>query len=1019
MSKVRKLLALVLSAAMVVSLSGCGGGSSSNKQTEKTTEKKTEAVTEAPATEAKTEAVTEAPATEAETEAAITPAETEAGTEEVTEAPETEAATEAEITPAETEAETEEVTEAAEVETGEAAEAPAAEAATEAATEAEITPAETEAETEEVTEAPETEAATEAEITPAETEIETEEVTEAPAEAAETEAETEEVTEAAETEAETEEVTEAAETEEVTEAPETEAETEEVTEAPETEEVTEAAETEAETEEVTEAPETEAEITPAEEAETEEVTEEPATEAEITPAEEAETEAAADEAAPAEKAGDTVVISTEQGLEGKFSPFFAASAADNDIVGMLSLPTLVLDRVSNPINTGIDGETRSYNGTDYEYTGAGDITVTENEDGTVDYELKIRDDIVFSDGEPATIDDVIFSMYVFLDPTYDGSTTMYSIPIEGLEEYRSGMAPLYSLLIEAGEDNNDFTYWDEETQTAFWTEALPAAGEQFAQSILDYCIANGYNAPDDPVEAITPNWGFEVEEGATALDFFNAMVEGHGGDYNEVSDVELASSALWSYLDQEYLVGVETEDSADYVSGIERVDDYTLRVTTTELDATAIYQMQIPIVPLHYYGDEDMYDYEGHQFGFTKGDLSAVKSKTSEPMGAGPYVFKEYSNGVVYMDANPLYFKGEPKIAHLNFLESAEADKVNGIVAGTLDISDPSYSVDTAKQIASENGFSDDEWDNFDGPVITTKLIDYRGYGYIGINPNNVKVGDDPYSDESKALRKAIATMIAVYRDEAIDSYYGSTASVINYPISNTSWAAPQTTDDGYQIAYSTDVDGNPIYTADMSTEDKYAAALEASLAYFEAAGYTVEDGKLTAAPEGAKLEYECILGGNGQGDHPSFLLLKNVADAFEEIGFTLSINDVVNANDLYTSYQNGIAELWCAAWQSGSDPDMYQLYHSQGSTNYYQIRVDELDELIEAGRASTDQTYRKSIYQAAMEIIMDYAVEIPIYQRSDALAISSERVVVDSMPTDMTPYWSYLDEIEKLELTQ
>ena len=95
-------------------------------------------------------------------------------------------------------------------------------------------------------------------------------------------------------------------------------------------------------------------------------------------------------------------------------------------------------------------------------------------------------------------------------------------------------------------------------------------------------------------------------------------------------------------------------------------------------------------------------------------------------------------------------------------------------------------------------------------------------------------------------------TVLSAYRDEGIDSYYGETASVINYPISNTSWAAPQVTDDGYQIAYSTDVEGNAIYTADMSTEDKYAAALNAALGYFEAAGYTVENGKVTAAPEGA-----------------------------------------------------------------------------------------------------------------------------------------------------------------------
>ena len=65
-------------------------------------------------------------------------------------------------------------------------------------------------------------------------------------------------------------------------------------------------------------------------------------------------------------------------------------------------------------------------------------------DGTVTYDIKLREDLKFSDGEPVTIDDVIFSMYVFLDPTYDGSVTMYSTPIVGLEEYRNSMSTLSS-----------------------------------------------------------------------------------------------------------------------------------------------------------------------------------------------------------------------------------------------------------------------------------------------------------------------------------------------------------------------------------------------------------------------------------------------------------------------------------------------------------------------------------------------------------------------------------------------
>lgn len=710
--------------------------------------------------------------------------------------------------------------------------------------------------------------------------------------------------------------------------------------------------------------------------------------------------------------GDTLVVSAS-GFENKFSPFFGQSADDMDVSDMTQLYMMYVDRVSNPVLNGIEGETRSYNGTDYTYYGPADITVTENADGTVYYDIKMRDDLVFSDGTPIDIDDFIFGMYVYLDPSYDGSTTLYSAPIQGLEAYRSGMDTLYNLLVAAGRDNTDFSKWDEATQTAFWKDIDEVAGPAFAQSIVDYCVANGY-AEEGDIAGGAAAWGYDgLEAGATAADFFALMVEAYGGDLITLSDTEKVSSGLQDYLTDfdTYAVGVETGESADYIEGIQRVDDYSMRIVTDSLDATMIYNLALPIAPLHYYGDEAQYDYENHKFGFPKGDLSLIREKTTQPMGAGPYMFKEVSNGVVYMEANPKYYRGEPKTKYLNFIETKEADMVNGISSGTLDIATPSYTTELADQIAEINGGDP----SFDGSVITTKLIDYRGYGYIGICANNVKVGDDPASEESKNLRKAIATVISAYRDEGIDSYYGDTASIINYPISNTSWAAPQVTDDGYTVAYSVDVDGNPIYTADMKTEDKYEAAKAAALGFFEAAGYTVADGKLTAAPEGAKLEYTVNIGGGGQGNHPTFLILKNAADAFASIGFTLTVNDLAQAADLFASYQSGVAEMWCAAWQSSSDPDMYQLYHSQGSTNYYAINDEDLDTLIMDARQSTEQSYRKGLYKAAMEIIMDWGVELPVYQRSDAYIVSTERVDVSSLPNDMTPYWNWKSEIENI----
>ena len=707
---------------------------------------------------------------------------------------------------------------------------------------------------------------------------------------------------------------------------------------------------------------------------------------------------------------DGTLVLSDTGFEGKFNPFFAASSADQHVIDLTFGALLGADRKGEMILNGIEGETREYNGTDYTYRGPADCVVTENADGTVDYDITLRDDITFSDGTPMTIDDVIFSLYVYLDPTYDGSATIYSTPIVGLEEYRNSMSTLSKLIAEAGEDNTDYTNFTEEQQKAFW-DAVNDGGVKFAQEIVDYMMDNG--ATD--VTSAAAGWGFQLDDGATAKDFFLAIGENYDWSFSAM-EAESAGSALSDLIPEDVYAyattGVSVGDAVNNVAGIVKTGDYSMTLTTSELSTTMIYQLQMPVAPLSYYGDKSLYDYDNNSFGFVKGDLSGVRAKTGAPMGSGMYTFNKYSDGVVYLDANPTYFDGAPKIAHVNMKETQEADKVTGVQAGTIDIADPSYSLEVADQIADINGVEGN-----DGPVITTRLKDFRGYGYIALSAKNVNIGGDPSSEASKDLRKAIMTVIAAYRDEGIDSYYGDTASVINYPVSNTSWAAPSVTDDGYKIAYSTDVDGNDIYTSDMKSEDKYAAALQAALGYFEAAGYTVENGQVTAAPAGAKMEYQINIGADGNGDHPSFQTLTNAAAALKTIGFTLTVNDMANASDLYASYQSGAAEGWVAAWQSTNDPDMYQLYHSKGSTNYYNIDDPDLDELIMAARQTTDQEARKAMYKEAMEIILDWGVELPVYQRSEATIFSTERVNIATIAKDMTPYWTYMSELNTMEL--
>ncbi len=718
----------------------------------------------------------------------------------------------------------------------------------------------------------------------------------------------------------------------------------------------------------------------------------------------------------------TLVVGT-QNFDGKFSPFFYTNSYENDVMNMIFDAVLLTDREGSVVLKGADGEVRPYNGTDYTYTGVANCDIVENADGTVDYKITMKQGIKFSDGEEMTIDDVIFSYYVLLDPTYDGVSTLYSIPIKGLDAYRTGMESRMNLILAAGPDGYTATdYFTEDQYNTFWA-AFNAAGVKFAQEILDYVVAEGYAAATDPVAAQAANWGFELAEDATVEDFWAAIVEAYGYDISDEGiNKETAGTSISALLEAEigdsfsdYTIGVQTGESAPNVSGIVKTGDYSMTVTLTEVSATAIYQIPVTICPVHYYGEMDKYDYDNNKFGFDKGDLSHVKSVTSAPIGSGPFTFKSYANGAVTLEKNPGYWKGEPKIDTVIWREMLDVDKIPGVVSGTIDITDPSYSAKAAEQIKSANSNGE-----ISGDVIQTDLVANLGYGYVGFNANRVKVGTGNGGDEaSKNLRKAIATVIAVYRDVAVDSYYGEFANVINYPISDTSWAAPRVTDEGYKIAFSVDVDGNDIYTDGMSAEDKYAAAKQAALGYFEAAGYTVTDGKITAAPADARMDAEVMVGGSGTGDHPTFMALTLASEALKEIGFNLIVSDMSNFAEMTNAINAGTADMFAMAWQATPDPDMFQIYHSQGGSNEksYWIKDAELDDLIMQARQSTDQTYRKTLYKECLDIVADWAVEIPVYQRQNCIILSSQRVNLDTVTPDITTYWNWYNDLELLEV--
>ncbi|MBQ8341477.1 MAG: hypothetical protein IJY22_03760 [Clostridia bacterium] len=135
-----------------------------------------------------------------------------------------------------------------------------------------------------------------------------------------------------------------------------------------------------------------------------------------------------DPVAPPSNRPDAFVIMTEQ-LDGLFNPFFATSGNDSTIVSMTQIGMLTTGYQNGEVTVACG---------DNEAVVVKDYAIKHNDsDDTTTYTFVIKNNIRFSDGHPLTMEDVMFNMYVYLDPVYTGSSTMYSTDIVGLKDYRT------------------------------------------------------------------------------------------------------------------------------------------------------------------------------------------------------------------------------------------------------------------------------------------------------------------------------------------------------------------------------------------------------------------------------------------------------------------------------------------------------------------------------------------------------------------------------------------------------
>ncbi len=446
-----------------------------------------------------------------------------------------------------------------------------------------------------------------------------------------------------------------------------------------------------------------------------------------------------------------------------------------------------------------------------------------------------------------------------------------------------------------------------------------------------------------------------------------------------------------------------------------------LQITINGVDPKAVWNFSFSVAPQHYYGEGSNVDVdiENNKFGVEYASFSFMKNvlqttrNNSIPMGAGPYKATNrnnddttdesgfYNNNIVYFKANNNFHTvgtglNNPKIEKVRYQIVSASNALDFLQKGSVDYVTPQFSRENDAKIQQLiKG-------NFE--MIKTEQL---GYGYIGINAEKV---------QDLELRQAIMTAMNTAR--ALEYYSAGSASQIYFPMSKVSWAYP---------SMGKDENGNKIYSTDNGHD--YPAVGEFDRE--EAKTRILElMGKANASSGDSRLKIKFTIAGTNLMDHPCYAIFRDAAELLNECGWNITVEPDQQA---LTKLSTGSLTVWAAAWGSSLDPDMYQVYHKNSTatsvlawgyphllkagTAEEKDILNDLAEKIDAARETTDRDERSALYEEAMKLVLDLAVELPVYQRSTVYVYNTDVIDTSSLPDVVNPYSSPLDRIWEIEL--
>nr|WP_018885077.1 ABC transporter substrate-binding protein [Paenibacillus massiliensis] len=471
---------------------------------------------------------------------------------------------------------------------------------------------------------------------------------------------------------------------------------------------------------------------------------------------------------------------------------------------------------------------------------------------------------------------------------------------------------------------------------------------KIAQQVYDTLLS--YEPGSTKVQpSLAESW--EVAEDGLAYTFkLRQGVKFHDGtDFN--AEAVVFNFERWSDPASEYKFEGDSFDYYDSMFGsedsrvikeVKAVDEHTVQFTLNQPQAPFLQNIAMS------------------SFGIAS--PTAVKEKTtnfkSEPVGTGPFVFKEWKrNDSITLEKNPDYWQeGLPKLNKVIVRSIPDnTARFNALQNGEIDIMED-LNADDLTVLESNANLQKIERPSFN-------------VGYVGFNTKK-----KPFDD--KKVRQALNH--AVNKQAIVDAFFGGSAQVAKNPLPPTLWGY---NDEIQDYAY------DPEKAKALLAEAGYPDGVAEELIF-----YAMPVSR-PYMPDGRKVA-EAI-----QAD-------------LEKIGVKVSIQSPEWATYLDDLKAGEKDDLYMLGWTGDNgDPDnfIYTLLDKDtipGNNRSFYVN-EELHTILVEAQKEVDQDKRAELYKQSQVIIKEDAPWIPLVHTTPLMAASSNLKGYTPSPTGSEPYAS------------